>query len=128
MTTKHEEVSQQLASNNEAWDNAFNNNQLSTLFAMYDQAATVIPAGGEPVHGLDAISSFWKGMKDNGVDGHALTVKTAHIEPNIAIQHGKWGAGVTAASGERQNFQGNVHIVHRRQPEGDWKILTHIWN
>lgn len=32
------------------------------------------------------------------------------------------------ADGIRQTFGGNVQLVYRKQNEGTWKALSHIWN
>ena len=113
---------------NAQWDAAFNAKDATAVAAMYDDAAAVIPAGAEQVSGKAAILAFWTNTIGQGIIDHKLALIEAVESGDMAFQRGLWSAAVVNDKGERQTFKGNVHLVYRRQADGAWKALTHIWN
>lgn len=121
-------IRNQLLNINTQWDNAFNNGQPETVAALYDEAATVMPAGAEPVTGRGNILEFWSSLINTGVSDHRIELLDAGCDGALAFQRGKWSASVTDAQGNRQNYSGNLQLIYRQQADGNWKALTHIWN
>lgn len=114
---------------NQAFDYAFNAKQASALGALYADDAVVMPApAGTPVIGTQAIQTFFKGLIDAGVIEHRLAMTEAVEEGNLAYQRGQWAAAMIGEDGVKQSFGGNVHLVYRKQADGGWKAVTHIWN
>jgi ketosteroid isomerase-like protein len=113
---------------NAKWDEAFNAKQAEQVAAMYDDAASVIPAGADQVTGKAAILAFWTNTIAQGIINHKLELIEAVEAGELAFQRGLWSAAVINEAGERQEFKGNLHLVYRRQADGGWKALTHIWN
>ena len=113
---------------NAQWDAAFNAKDAAAVAAMYDDAAAVIPAGAEQVSGKAAILAFWTNTIGQGIIDHKLALIEAVESGDMAFQRGLWSAAVVNDKGERQVFSGNVHLLYRRQADGSWKALTHIWN
>jgi ketosteroid isomerase-like protein len=113
---------------NAQWDAAFNAKQAEQLAAMYDDTASVIPVGAEQVTGKAAILAFWTNTIAQGIVHHKLELIEAVEAGDLAFQRGLWSAEVINEKGEKQVFKGNVHLVYRRQADGGWKALTHVWN
>lgn len=113
---------------NQAWDNAFNAKDHELVASYYDDAGTVLPAGAAQISGKEALVSFWKTSIGQGIIDHKLELLEAGVDGNLAHQRGHWSAAVVDAQGERQNFSGNVHLLYRKQADGSWKVLSHIWN
>jgi ketosteroid isomerase-like protein len=63
-----------------------------------------------------------------GVIEHQLTLTEAVEDGNLAYQRGLWAGAMLNEQGEKQTFGGNVHLVYRKQADGTWKAVTHIWN
>ena len=121
-------IQQDLQALNAQWDAAFNAKQANQVAAMYDDAAAVIPAGAAQVSGKAAVLAFWTNTIAQGIIDHKLEMIEAGESGDIAFQRGLWSAAVVNDKGERQVFSGNVHLLYRRQADGSWKALTHIWN
>ena len=85
------------------------------------------PAGA-PVLGAAAIQTFFTGLISAGVIEHQLTLVDAVEDGNLAYQRGNWAGAMMDESGVKQTFGGNVHLVYRKQADGGWKAVTHIWN
>lgn len=113
---------------NAKWDAAFNAKQADQVAAMYDDVASVIPAGADQVTGKAAILAFWTNTIAQGIIDHKLELIEAIEAGDLAFQRGLWSAAAMNEAGERQVFKGNVHLVYRRQADGGWKVLTHVWN
>ena len=122
------QIQETLKGLNAKWDAAFNAKDAAAVAASYDDEAAVIPAGAAQVAGNAAILDFWTNTIGQGIIDHKLELIGAGESGDMAFQRGLWSAAVINDKGERQTFKGNVHLVYRRQADGNWKVLTHIWN
>jgi ketosteroid isomerase-like protein len=113
---------------NSRWDTAFNAKQPDVVAALYDHAATVMPAGAAQVSGASPILAFWTSTIEMGITDHNIEMLEVGLDGNLAFQRGLWSAALVNAEGERQTFSGNLHVLYRLQADGSWKALTHIWN
>ena len=122
-------IKTQIAAINAAFDQAFNSKNVEAIAQLYDVNAVVMPApAGEPVVGVSAIQTFFAGLIAAGVIEHQLTLADAVEDGNLAYQRGNWAGAMVDESGVKQTFGGNVHLVYRKQADGGWKAVTHIWN
>ena len=122
-------IQSQIAAINAKFDQAFNAKNAQAIGQLYAENAVVMPApAGEPVLGATAIQTFFAGLIAAGVIEHQLTLVDAVEDGNLAYQRGKWAGAMLNEQGEKQTFGGNVHLVYRKQADGSWKAVTHIWN
>ena len=123
------DIQTQLSNLNTAFDRAFNSQQAEKVSALYETDATVLPApAGAPVQGAAAIEQFFSGLITAGVIDHKLELVQAVEDGNLANQVGRWSGAMVDAEGVRQTFGGNVQLIYRKQTDGSWKAVTHIWN
>lgn len=114
---------------NASFDQAFNSKSAQAVAALYADNAVVMPApAGTPVIGVEAIQVFFAGLIDAGVIEHKLTILETVVDVNLAYQRGNWGGAMVDEQGVKNTFGGNVHLVYRKQADGGWKAVTHIWN
>ncbi len=122
-------IQTEISAINAKFDQAFNSKNASDIAQLYDANAAVMPApAGAPVIGMQAIQVFFAGLIEAGVIDHKLTLSEAVEDGNLAYQRGNWAGAMIDAEGMRQTFGGNVHLVYRKQADGAWKAVTHIWN
>ncbi|MDD2933489.1 MAG: SnoaL-like domain-containing protein [Methylotenera sp.] len=122
-------IQTQITAINAAFDQAFNTKNATAIGQLYADNAVVMPApAGEPVLGSAAIQTFFAGLIAAGVIDHQLTLVEAVEDGNLAYQRGNWAGAMVNEKGEKQTFGGNVHLVYRKQADGNWKAVTHIWN
>lgn len=122
-------IQTQILEINQKFDQAFNSKNPQAIGKLYAESAVVMPApAGTPVIGAQAIQEFFGGLINAGVIEHQLTLAEAVEDGNLAYQRGQWGAAMLNEQGEKQTFGGNVHLVYRKQSDGSWKAVTHIWN
>lgn len=113
---------------NTRWDAAFNAKQPQQVASFYDEAASVMPAGAAQATGHNAINEFWQGLIAQGIVDHHIEMIETLSDANLALQRAKWSAAAVDADGARQTFGGALLLTYRRQADGSWKILNHIWN
>lgn len=124
-----ENIQTEIAAINAQFDQAFNAKKAEAIGQLYDANAVVMPApAGEPVTGRQAIETFFSGLISAGVIDHQLTLVEAVADGNLAYQRGRWSGAMIDDKGARQTFGGNVHLVYRKQADGRWLAVTHIWN
>jgi len=122
-------IQRQITAINAKFDQAFNTKNAAAIAELYAENAVVMPApAGSPVLGVQAIQTFFSGLIDAGVIEHQLTLADAVEDGNLAYQRGNWAGAMRNEKGEKQTFGGNVHLVYRKQADGNWKAVTHIWN
>ena len=122
-------VQTEISAINAKFDQAFNTKNAVAIGQLYEANATVMPApAGAPVQGAEAIQAFFAGLIEAGVIDHKLTLTEAVADGSLAYQRGNWAGAMIDAEGTRQTFGGNVHLVYRKQADGGWKAVTHIWN
>jgi len=125
---QNQEIKSTILDINTRWDAAFNSKQATEVAALYDNDATVLPAGAAQVSGATAILEFWTNTIAQGIVDHKIEMLEVGVDGNLAFQRGLWSAAVVSVEGQRQTFSGNLHVLYRRQADGSWKALTHIWN
>lgn len=122
-------IQTEIAAINAKFDQAFNTKNAAAIGQLYDVNAAVMPApAGEAVLGRPAIETFFAGLISAGVIDHQLTLVEAVEDGNLAYQRGHWSGAMIDGQGVRQTFGGNVHLVYRKQADGSWQAVTHIWN
>jgi ketosteroid isomerase-like protein len=114
---------------NSKFDQAMHAKNTAQIGQLYADNAVLMPApAGEIVSGRGAIETFFLGLITAGVIDHKLTLTEAIEEGNLAYQRGLWSAAMLDTAGARQSFGGNVLLVYRKQANGSWLAISHIWN
>jgi uncharacterized protein (TIGR02246 family) len=109
------------------WDQTFNQGDMASLAQLYASDASVIPAGGSPVHGADGIGQFFADLHEKGFRDHKITVQEATPRGDMLILTGHWQLNGPGEAGATQTYQGNWVNVLARQG-ADWRTVLHTWN
>ena len=96
----------------------------AALAALYSPDGQVMPAGGDPIRGAEAIQRFWQGALDSGVA--AIGLKTIEV----------FGRGPTATEVgeyELRDKAGKVvdhgkYIVVWQHADGKWRLLRDMFS
>ncbi len=91
--------------------------------SIYSPEARLLPPGSEPVTG-QGIQAVWQSVMDKGVTGARLETVSLEERDDLAVEEGRYemqvGSGIVDT--------GKYVVVHRRQPNGGWKLAIDIWN
>ena len=85
--------------------------------------ARLLPPGSSVATG-GAIQEYWAGALATGVTGGVLKTVSLEERDDVAVEEGEYEIRVGAAVAET----GKYVVVHRRQPDGGWRIGLDIWN
>jgi uncharacterized protein (TIGR02246 family) len=109
------------------WDQTFNKGETTGLGKLYSEEGQVIPAGGSPVRGAQAIASFFADLQAKGFKDHKITVQDATTKGDTLILTGRWQLNGPSEGGGTQSYGGNWVNVLERHGDG-WRTVLHTWN
>ena len=93
------------------------------LASLYTPDARVMPPNAPAATG-DGIRELWAAFVGMGVDGGALKTLSVEEHGDVAIEVGEYEMRVGGALAD----VGKYVVVHRRQPDGGWKLGIDIFN
>jgi uncharacterized protein (TIGR02246 family) len=108
---------------NTSFSRAFEQGDAAALAALYAPDARVLPPGA-PVMSGSAIHDLWRSVMDMGINGAALRTVTFEDHGDVAIEVGQYELRAGAEIADA----GKYVVIHRRQPDGAWKLGIDIWN
>ena len=109
------------------WDAAFNAGDIAGLSGFYADNAVVVPAGGKPVSGPEAIGAFFKDLQSKGFADHKIVVGTVLDQGDTRVATGTWQLNGPSDEGGTKQYGGNWVNVLVRANDG-WRVLLHTWN
>ncbi len=112
------------------WAEAANEKDIPGIVALYTAEASLLPPDAARVSGTDAV----RGLLAESVEspGYAVTIKTMETEVSrtgdLAYSRGTHEVTVDDPEGSPVTDSGKWVVVCKKQTNGTWKIVTHIWN
>jgi uncharacterized protein (TIGR02246 family) len=95
----------------------------AVVASVYAPDARILPPGAETLTG-PAIQAYWQGAIDSGMSAGVLETVSLEEHGDVAVEEGRYEI---QAGGEVVDT-GKYLVVHRRQPDGTWKLGLDIWN
>jgi ketosteroid isomerase-like protein len=118
-------LTDEMASMNARWDAAINNADFDALLPMYTTGARLMPPGAPPVTGDIAIRDFFA-KRGRTVSNHKLELVDVLPVGNYAYVTSDFTA--TLLVNDRATpIAGSTVRLFERQPDGQWKIKSHIF-
>ncbi|TFV74409.1 DUF4440 domain-containing protein [Blastococcus sp. CT_GayMR19] len=93
------------------------------IASVYAPDARVMPPGAPVVTGGE-IEQFWQEALGMGITGGALETVSLEERDDVAVEEGVYEMRVGADVVDT----GKYVVVHRRQPDGAWRLNLDIWN
>ncbi|MGY1988038.1 YybH family protein [Blastococcus sp. SYSU DS0669] len=93
------------------------------IASVYAPDAKIMPPGSPVVTG-EGIEQFWAGVLEMGVTGAVLKTVSLDERDDLAVEEGQYEMRVGADVVDN----GSYVVVHRRQPDGGWRMGLDIWN
>jgi uncharacterized protein (TIGR02246 family) len=110
------------------WAEYWRQKQLDNVVALYAPDAVFLTGTGDRFSGRAAIRTIFK----TAMEGHTsdLTPRSlvTEISGNLAYDSGDYLEKIIPASGvAKTELKGNYVIVFKRQRNGKWLIIEHVW-
>ena len=96
-----------------------NAGDLDALVELYESDASLTPAPGKVVVGIDAIREALRGFLD-GKPKMTLSPRVVARSGDLALLTSKWELSMTGADGKSAKMGGQSVEIARRQPDGNW--------
>jgi uncharacterized protein (TIGR02246 family) len=95
----------------------------SMMASVYAPDARLLPPGHPRVTGRE-IEAYWQGMLDLGITGARLETVDLLERDDVAVEEGRY----EIHAGTDVIDEGKYVVVHRRQPDGSWRIGLDVFN
>lgn len=107
---------------------ADNQGDLEKVLRLYTSDAVLMPPGGEPVEGLDAIRAHYGSLFSRFSLRASLVSRETIVSGDWAFDRGTTGVVSTSkVTGETTEARDKYLMVLRREEDG-WRIARLIWN
>lgn len=122
------DVANSIAIIREQWVRELHDKQLDQVVAHYaPDAAFLSPSGGR-FTGPAAIRGLFKNVMDAVTSNLALHSIVTESSGDLAYDSGDYAETlVPMKGGPDQHFQGDYLMVFKRQRDGKWLIVQHVW-
>lgn len=98
------------------------------VIALFHDNALVLPDGGPPRLGKEAVSESWRAGAGGGFRLRDISVLQAGRSGDLAFRVNQYSWSMAGEGDGRDWFPTkNVHIW-KRQADGSWKLLVDLWN
>jgi uncharacterized protein (TIGR02246 family) len=106
-----------------AFTAAFNAGDMAALLDLYEPDASIAPAPGEIVTGLEAIREALAGFL--ALNGQ-MSIETLRVIPSgdVALLHGMWLLTGASPDGSPLELAGRNTEIVRRQADGSWRFVV----
>lgn len=113
---------------NEQWNAAFNSSDIDALVDLYAEQATLSAGDGKVLKGQQEIAGLFQGFFDNGLHNHQIDTLETYSAAGQISQLANWSADVAGENGDMMTFQGVLMTVLQQNSQGEWEVVSHIWN
>ena len=118
-------VTDKATSMNAQWDAAINNADFDALVPLYTADGRLMPPGAQPVSGALAIRDFFAG-RGRSVRNHKLELVDVLPIGDYAYTTSHFTATLMVNEKAAPISGSTVRLIER-QPDGQWKIKSHIF-
>jgi uncharacterized protein (TIGR02246 family) len=121
-------VAEEIAKLREQWAQQLHNKQLDPILTLYAPDAVFLSPGSSRVTGQTEIRALFKNVMATFTSN--ITLHSIHTESSgdLAYDSGEFRETLVPTSGgPSQESQGNYVMILKRQPDGKWRIVQHIW-
>jgi uncharacterized protein (TIGR02246 family) len=114
---------------NRRFEEAFDRGDAAAAGSVYTDDAELMPPNGPMINGRDAITKFWQGIMDIGLQGIAMnTLSVVEHGDDAAHEIGTASLTIKPEGGEPTTDSVKYVVVWRREAAGEWKWAVDIWN
>jgi ketosteroid isomerase-like protein len=112
----------------EAWVQDLRTKQLEPILKLYAADAAFLQPTGERLTGSAALRTLFQTVMASFNSDLTLHSQNLESSGNLAYDSGDYQENLTnIASGAKITSKGSYIIIYKRQPNGTWQIVQHVW-
>ncbi|HEY6266508.1 MAG TPA: DUF4440 domain-containing protein [Candidatus Acidoferrum sp.] len=117
-----------LARTREAWVQDLRTKQLEAILKLYAPDAVFLQPNGERLTGSAALRTLFQTIMATFNSDLALKSQNLETSGDLAYDSGDFQETLTTiATGAKITSKGSYVIIFKRQPNGSWQIVQHVW-
>ncbi len=117
-----------LAKIRDAWVQDLRNKQLEPILKFYAPDAVFLQPTGERITGSGALRALFQNIMTTFNSDLTLHNENLETSGDLAYDSGDFQETLTTvATGAKITSKGSYIIIFRRQPNGNWQIVQHVW-
>src|SRR6202521_2590839 len=117
-----------LAKMREAWVHDLRTKQLEPILKFYAPDAVFLQPTGERITGSAALRTLFQTIMASFNSDLTLHSQNLEASSDLAYDSGDFQETLTnIATGAKINSKGSYVIIYRRQVNGAWQIVQHVW-
>lgn len=117
-----------LAKIREAWVQDLRTKQLEPILMFYAPNAAFLQPNGERIAGSAALRTLFQNIMATFNSDLMLNSKNLETSGELAYDSGDFEETLTnIASGAKISSKGSYVIIYKRQSNGRWQIVQHVW-
>jgi ketosteroid isomerase-like protein len=117
-----------LAKIREAWVQDLRTKQLEPILKFYAPDAVFLQPTGERITGSAALRTLFQTIMTTFNSDLTLHSQNLETSGDLAYDSGDFKETLTTiATGAKITAQGSYIIIFKRQPNGSWQIVQHVW-
>jgi ketosteroid isomerase-like protein len=117
-----------LAKIRETWVQDLRSKQLEPILKFYASDAAFLQPTGERITGSAALRSLFQTVMATFDSDLTLHSQNVEISGDLAYDSGDFQETITTiATGAKITTKGSYVMIFKRQPNGTWQIVQHVW-
>lgn len=117
-----------LAKIREEWVQDLHNKQLEPILKFYAPDAVFLQPNGDRIVGSAALRSLFQRIMASFTSDLTLHSRNFEASGDLAYDSGDFEESLTNLStGAKIASKGSYVVIYKRQPDGSWKIVQHVW-
>jgi ketosteroid isomerase-like protein len=117
-----------LAKLREAWVHDLRTKQLEPILKFYAPDAAFLQPNGERITGSAALRTLFQTIMATFNSDLTLHSQNLETSGDLAFDSGDFQETLTIiATGAKITSKGSYIIIYKRQPNGSWQIVQHVW-
>jgi ketosteroid isomerase-like protein len=112
----------------EEWVNDLHSKQLEPILKFYAADGVFLQPSGERITGAVALRNLFQMIMANFNSELVLHSLNLETSGDLAYDSGEFEENLTnIASGAKMASKGSYVIIYKRQANGEWQIVQHVW-
>ena len=128
-SSSNSQAADRVAQTRDRWLAAFKAKDVTRAVAFYAADAAFLQPTGDRIEGSKAIRELYEKVASTFDTDLTLTSRFLETSGNLACDSGEYEETLTnRATAQKQRYRGQYLMVFRLGPDGDWRIIQHVWS